>query len=62
MTEEIDEHLAHCQYCPVWQESVHRLTRRIRLTSARALPDRTPQLLAAVLADQSVRVTSRGVV
>jgi predicted anti-sigma-YlaC factor YlaD len=59
MTEEIDEHLAHCQYCAVWQESVHRLTRRVRLTSARALPDRTPQLLAAVLADQSVRRRAR---
>lgn len=59
MTEAIAEHLADCQYCAVWQESVHRLTRRVRLTSARALPDRTPQLLAAVLADQSARRPAR---
>jgi len=59
MTEAIAEHLADCQYCAVWQESVHRLTRRVRLTSARALPDRTPQLLAAVLADQSGRRPAR---
>jgi predicted anti-sigma-YlaC factor YlaD len=55
LTEEITEHLAHCPYCALWQESAHRLTRRVRLTSARTLPDRTPQLLAAVLADQSAR-------
>jgi predicted anti-sigma-YlaC factor YlaD len=59
MTEAIAEHLADCPYCAVWQESVHRLTRRVRLTSARALPDRTPQLLAAVLADQSARRPAR---
>jgi predicted anti-sigma-YlaC factor YlaD len=59
MTETIAEHLADCPYCAVWQESVHRLTRRVRLTSARALPDRTPQLLAAVLADQSARRPAR---
>jgi predicted anti-sigma-YlaC factor YlaD len=54
-TEQTDEHLARCPYCAVWRESLHRLTRKVRLTLARALPDRTPQLLAAVLADQSVR-------
>jgi predicted anti-sigma-YlaC factor YlaD len=59
MTEAIAEHLADCPYCAVWRESVHRLTRRVRLTSARALPDRTPQLLAAVLADQSARRPAR---
>jgi predicted anti-sigma-YlaC factor YlaD len=61
MTEEIAEHLAECPYCAAWQESVHRLTRRVRLTSARALPDRTPELLAAVLADQSTRPPARSV-
>jgi predicted anti-sigma-YlaC factor YlaD len=59
MTETIAEHLADCPYCAVWQELLHRLTRRVRLTSARALPDRTPQLLAAVLADQSARRPAR---
>jgi len=61
LTEAITEHLAHCPYCAVWQESAHRLTRRIRLTSARTLPDRTTQLLAAVLADQSARQPVRPV-
>lgn len=59
LTEEITEHLADCPYCAVWRESMHQLTRRVRLTSARALPDRTPQLLAAVLADQPTRRPSR---
>ena len=58
-TEQTDEHLARCPYCAVWRESLHRLTRRVRVTLARALPDRTPQLLAAVLADQSVRRRAR---
>ncbi|HEY0575546.1 MAG TPA: zf-HC2 domain-containing protein [Pseudonocardia sp.] len=58
-TEQTDQHLAHCRYCAVWRESLHRATRRVRLTLARALPDRTPQLLAAVLADQSVRRRTR---
>jgi predicted anti-sigma-YlaC factor YlaD len=53
MTQEIAEHLADCLYCAAWQESLHRLTRRVRLTSAPALPDRTPELLAAVLADRT---------
>jgi predicted anti-sigma-YlaC factor YlaD len=59
MTREIAEHLAHCPYCATWQESLHRLTRRVRLTSAWARPDRTPELLAAVLADQSVHRRAR---
>jgi len=59
LTPRIAEHLATCPYCAVWRESLHRLTRRVRLTEAKGRPDRAPQLLAAVLADQQTRNRSK---
>lgn len=49
------EHLAGCADCRAWQDAAHRLTRRVRLTPARVIPDRAPQILAAVLADRAAR-------
>jgi predicted anti-sigma-YlaC factor YlaD len=55
------EHLAGCADCRNWQDAAHQLTRRVRLTLARAIPDRAPQILDAVLADQAAhRRPTRG--
>ena len=52
LTPELAEHLSTCKACQQWQEALHQLTRRVRLSAARTIPDQTPQLLSAVLADQ----------
>jgi predicted anti-sigma-YlaC factor YlaD len=55
LTAGLEEHLTRCADCQNWQEAAHRLTRRVRLTPARAIPDQTPQILAAVLADRDTQ-------
>jgi predicted anti-sigma-YlaC factor YlaD len=49
----VAEHLTACAGCQNWRDTAHLLTRRVRLTPARAIPDRTPQILDAVLADRA---------
>jgi predicted anti-sigma-YlaC factor YlaD len=49
------EHLPGCTDCRNWQEVAHQLTRRVRLTSARPIPDRSAWILNAVLADRTER-------
>jgi predicted anti-sigma-YlaC factor YlaD len=49
------EHLAGCAACQEWQHAAVKLTREVRAASARPAPDRTEQLLAAVIADQAPR-------
>lgn len=51
----LTEHMTGCVDCQNWRDAAHLLTRRVRLTAARAFPDRTPQILEAVLADQAAR-------
>jgi predicted anti-sigma-YlaC factor YlaD len=53
LTARLAEHLASCAGCQNWQDAAHKLTRRVRLTPARETPDRTPQILDAVLADRA---------
>lgn len=55
MSAEIAEHLAECPACQAWQEAAHQLTRRVRVTLARPIPDQTEKILNAVLADQATR-------
>jgi predicted anti-sigma-YlaC factor YlaD len=43
------EHLPGCTDCRNWQEAAHQLTRRVRCTSARPIPDRSAWILNAVL-------------
>jgi predicted anti-sigma-YlaC factor YlaD len=47
------EHLTDCVDCQNWRDAAHLLTRRVRLTPARPIPDLTPQILDAVLADRA---------
>jgi predicted anti-sigma-YlaC factor YlaD len=49
------EHLRGCTGCRNWQEAAHQRTRRVRRTSARPIPDRSPWILNAVLADRTER-------
>jgi predicted anti-sigma-YlaC factor YlaD len=49
------EHLAGCPACHAWQEAAHQLTRRVRVTLARPVPDQTERILNAVLADRTTR-------
>ena len=49
------EHLPGCTDCRNWQEVAHQLTRRVRLTSARPIPDRSASILKAVLTDRTNR-------
>jgi predicted anti-sigma-YlaC factor YlaD len=49
----LETHLAGCPSCRDWLEAAHRLTRRARLRPAPAVPDRTGDLVAAVLADRA---------
>lgn len=57
---EVDEqalqaHLQECAACCAWLEAAHEVTRRARLSPARAVPDRTDELVAAVASDHSHR-------
>jgi predicted anti-sigma-YlaC factor YlaD len=47
------EHLADCAACQQWQQSARQVARQVRAASAQPVPDRTEQLLAAVIADQA---------
>jgi predicted anti-sigma-YlaC factor YlaD len=49
------EHLPGCTDCRDWEEAAHQLTRRVRLTPARTIPDRSAWILDAVLADRTER-------
>jgi predicted anti-sigma-YlaC factor YlaD len=53
LTAGFEEHLTRCADCQNWQDAAHQLTRRVRLIPARAIPDQSPQIRAAVLADRA---------
>jgi predicted anti-sigma-YlaC factor YlaD len=55
LTMTLAEHLPGCTDCRNWQEAAHQLTRRVRLTSARPIPDRSAWILKAVLTDRTNR-------
>jgi RNA polymerase sigma-70 factor (ECF subfamily) len=55
LTTTLAEHLPGCTDCRNWQEAAHQLTRRVRLTSARPIPDRSAWILNAVLTDRTQR-------
>ena len=49
------EHLAGCHPCQQWQRAAGTLTTRVRRVPSQDGPDRTAEILAAVLADQAPR-------
>ena len=49
------EHLAGCRPCRQWQRAAETLTTRVRRVPSQDGPDRTAEILAAVLADQAPR-------
>jgi predicted anti-sigma-YlaC factor YlaD len=49
------EHLATCHSCQQWQRGAVTLTTRVRRAPSQGGPDRTAEILAAVLADQAPR-------
>jgi predicted anti-sigma-YlaC factor YlaD len=49
----VAEHLAGCAACQQWQQAAEQVTPRVRQAAGRPVPDRTEQLLAAILADQA---------
>lgn len=51
--EAMEEHLADCAECREWQEAAHVVTRRVRLSPAPVVRDRTEEILAAVLTDRA---------
>jgi predicted anti-sigma-YlaC factor YlaD len=55
LTMMLAEHLPGCTDCRSWQEAAHQITRRVRLTSARPIPDRSASILQAVLTDRTQR-------
>ena len=55
LTTTLAEHLPGCTDCRNWQEAAHRLTRRVRLSSARPIPDRSAWILNAVRIDRTQR-------
>jgi predicted anti-sigma-YlaC factor YlaD len=57
----VAEHLAGCAACRQWQQAAEQVTSRVRQAAGRAAPDRTEQLLAAILADQAPRHRPRRV-
>lgn len=57
---EVDEqalqaHLEECAACCAWLHAAHEVTRRARLSPARAVADRTDELVAAVASERSDR-------
>lgn len=50
----LDEHLAHCRACSLWQEQVFRLGREVQVRPAENIPDLTPAILAAIGAERAV--------
>jgi predicted anti-sigma-YlaC factor YlaD len=57
----VAEHLTGCAACQQWQQAAEKVTVRVRQAPGRAAPDRTEQLLAAVIADQAPRRRPRRV-
>lgn len=55
----LDEHLAGCSFCRDWLDAAHLVTRRVRITSAEPVPDRTDDLVAAVLDERRRRAGAR---
>jgi hypothetical protein len=55
LTTTLATHLPECTDCRDWEEVAHQLTRRVRLTPARPIPDRSAWILDAVLADRTER-------
>lgn len=53
------EHLADCASCRQWQRSAQTVTTLVRQAPVPVPPDRTEELLAAVLADQAPRRHTR---
>jgi predicted anti-sigma-YlaC factor YlaD len=49
------EHLSTCHSCQEWQRAAEMLTTRVRRVPSKGGPDRTAEILAAVLADQAPR-------
>jgi predicted anti-sigma-YlaC factor YlaD len=49
------EHLATCHSCQQWQRAAETLTTRVGRVPSQDGPDRTAEILAAVLADQAPR-------
>jgi predicted anti-sigma-YlaC factor YlaD len=54
------EHLAGCVPCQQWLRAAEKVTTQVRQARNRTAPDRTEELLAAVLADQAQRDRARG--
>jgi predicted anti-sigma-YlaC factor YlaD len=54
------EHLTGCSSCRQWERSAEVVTTQVRRAPVPVPPDRTEQLLAAVLADQAPRRSTRG--
>ncbi|HYZ53521.1 MAG TPA: zf-HC2 domain-containing protein [Streptosporangiaceae bacterium] len=57
----VTEHLAGCAACRQWQQAAEQVTSRVRQAAGRTGPDRTEQLLAAIVADQAPRYRPRRV-
>jgi predicted anti-sigma-YlaC factor YlaD len=55
------EHLAGCAACQQWQQAAEQVTSRVRQAASRPAPDRTEQLLAAIVADQALHHRPRRV-
>src|ERR1700751_3327414 len=55
LAEPFVEHLATCHSCQQWQRAAETLTTRVRRGPSQGGPDRTAEILAAVLADQAPR-------
>jgi predicted anti-sigma-YlaC factor YlaD len=53
--EPLAEHLAGCRSCRQWQRAAETLAARVRRAPSGGGPDRTAEILAAVLADQAPR-------
>jgi predicted anti-sigma-YlaC factor YlaD len=55
LAEPLAEHLAACHSCQQWRRAAETLTTRVRRVPSQDGPDRTAEILAAVLADQAPR-------
>jgi predicted anti-sigma-YlaC factor YlaD len=51
----LEGHLAICAECRDWLDAAQRVHRRVRITPAAPVPDRTDELVAAVLRDRRRR-------
>jgi predicted anti-sigma-YlaC factor YlaD len=53
LAEPLADHLCDCIPCQQWLQAAEQVTKRVRQARNRTAPDRTEELLAAVLADQA---------